>query len=81
MTRPSSILPVANTCSENSSSNTMELDLGVWPLRASQWAVAFITPSGTTSRGQTCVHLWHETHCQMMSLSRSSSASIPVRIR
>ena len=52
MMRPSSILPRSITCSENTSSKCMDGDLGVCPLSSSQCAVAFITPSGTTSRGQ-----------------------------
>ena len=52
ITRLSSILPVSTTCCVNSSSKIVELDLGVWPCSSSQWAVAFITPSGKTSRGQ-----------------------------
>src|SRR5579864_341628 len=52
MTRPSSILPVAKTCSEKTSSNAIDGFLVVCPLSSSQCAVAFITPSGLTSRGQ-----------------------------
>ncbi len=51
-TLPSSILPVAKTCSEKISSNTIDGFGSVCPLSSSQWAVAFMTPSGLTSRGQ-----------------------------
>ena len=77
ITSVSSMRPRSMHWRVNSSSNTDELLFGVCPSISSQCASAFMTPSGRTSLGQMLVHLLHDTHCQMMSLSLTISDCRP----